>query len=224
MMSGIFVGDITEVLYFEFKKNLHSLSKLVKYRGVRRFFAFTEPLRNVYFFPLLLMEEVPVDMVKYPIIYRFFLTSKRWLALGFLNHQQISPPSLGQPVNFLRRQGIKQAFEEVVFKILDTPSLLQSTPRQWEGFECGGFGHFKGQNLNSMGRWVGVVQSWMLLLDFCSKALSFEAFSILFVPRGSYTENLTAQEEWCHVTLFLCRKREATPRRHHRINCWFPCD
>ena len=25
------------------------------------------------------------------------------------------------------RQGIKQAFEEVVFKILDTPSLLQST-------------------------------------------------------------------------------------------------
>jgi len=25
------------------------------------------------------------------------------------------------------RQGIKQAFEEVVYKILDTPSLLQST-------------------------------------------------------------------------------------------------
>lgn len=26
----------------------------------------------------------------------------------------------------LTRQGIKQAFEEVVFKILDTPSLIQS--------------------------------------------------------------------------------------------------
>ena len=70
MMSGIFVGDITEVLYFEFKKNLHSLSKLVKYRGVRRFFAF---VRNVYFFPLLLMEEVPVDMVNIPLFTGFFL-------------------------------------------------------------------------------------------------------------------------------------------------------
>lgn len=48
---------------------------------------------------------------------------------------------------------------------------------------------------------MGVVQIWMLLLD----ALSLEAFSILFVPHGSYTY-LTTQEEWCHVTLFLAGK------------------
>ena len=30
-------------------------------------------------------------------------------------------------LRFCRRQGIKTAFEEVVFKILDTPSLLQSS-------------------------------------------------------------------------------------------------
>ena len=196
MMSGIFVGDITQVLYFEFKKNLHSLSKLVKYRGVRRFFAF---VRNVYLFSLTVDGRSTSWYGKYPIIYRVFfyiqtvVGSEPWdfWTINRYHH----PLRRSTSHRALRRQGIKQAFEEVVFKILDTPSLLQSTPRQWEGFECGG-----------KLVWVGVVQSWMLLLDFCSKALSFEAFSIFFVPHGSYSENLTAQEEWCHVTLFFAGK------------------
>ena len=98
MMSGIFVGDITQVLYFEFKKNLHSLSKLVKYRGVRRFFAF---VRNVYLFSLTVDGRSTSWYGKYPIIYRVFFTSKRWLGLNL----GISEPSTdittlweGQPV------------------------------------------------------------------------------------------------------------------------------
>ena len=137
MMSGIFVGDITEVLYFEFKKNLHSLSKLVKYRGFRRFFAFIQPVRNVYFFSLTVDGRSTSWYGKNPIVLQGFFTSKRWLGLnlGISEPSDITTLFGSTSHRALRRQGIKQAFEEVVFKILDTPSLLQSAnlPRGWVG-------------------------------------------------------------------------------------------
>ena len=44
-----------------------------------------------YFVVILLMEESgdhQLRLVSYPIVYKVWDTSKRWLSTGFLNHQQ----------------------------------------------------------------------------------------------------------------------------------------
>ena len=64
-------------------------------------------------------------LAAHPIIYRCFSTSKRWLALGFLNHQQDSD-SIGCHV--IHSMGF-HGFHHVTLVGLGNPGRIQTTGR-----------------------------------------------------------------------------------------------